>query len=58
MKAQLGDVDGEKQRLISAKDSIARELVYTKAELERYQRDNEDLSMQVCVWRKCLIPVF
>ena len=47
MKAQLADVGNERQKLVAQKDAVARELAYTKAELERHQRDNQDLSAQV-----------
>uniref|UniRef100_A0A914X8C9 Nucleoprotein TPR n=1 Tax=Plectus sambesii TaxID=2011161 RepID=A0A914X8C9_9BILA len=47
LKAQLADVGNERQKLLAEKDAVARELAYTKAELERHQRDNHDLSAQV-----------
>lgn len=45
-RSQLKEADEGRQKLISARDSALQELQYTKAELERYQRDNEDLSRQ------------
>ncbi|VDK43065.1 unnamed protein product [Anisakis simplex] len=47
LQNQLQTADDERQHLISAKDAATRELAYTKAELERYQRDNEDMARQI-----------
>uniref|UniRef100_A0A915B058 Nucleoprotein TPR n=1 Tax=Parascaris univalens TaxID=6257 RepID=A0A915B058_PARUN len=46
LRNQLQSADEERQRLVSARDAATRELAYTKAELERYQRDNEDMARQ------------
>uniref|UniRef100_A0A915Q1E2 Nucleoprotein TPR/MLP1 domain-containing protein n=1 Tax=Setaria digitata TaxID=48799 RepID=A0A915Q1E2_9BILA len=47
LQEQLQSADQERLRLENARDAAARELTYTRAELERYQRDVEDLSRQV-----------
>lgn len=47
LQEQLQSADEERQRLVSARDAASRELAYTKAELERTQRDNDDLAKQV-----------
>lgn len=55
LTTQLETADEDKQRLLSSRDAIARELAYTRAELERCQRDNEDLNRQVII---CINIVF
>ncbi|KHN79265.1 Nucleoprotein TPR [Toxocara canis] len=47
LQNQLQTADEERQRLVSARDAASRELAYTKAELERYQRDSEDMARQI-----------
>uniref|UniRef100_A0A0N5AU60 TMF_TATA_bd domain-containing protein n=1 Tax=Syphacia muris TaxID=451379 RepID=A0A0N5AU60_9BILA len=47
LRQQLQNADEDHAKLISARDSAARELAYTKAELERAQRDNDNLAKQV-----------
>ncbi|MCP9263943.1 Viral A-type inclusion protein repeat containing protein [Dirofilaria immitis] len=47
LQQQLQSVEQERLKLENARDAATRELTYTRAELERYQRDVEDLSRQV-----------
>uniref|UniRef100_A0A0N5AEW1 Girdin n=1 Tax=Syphacia muris TaxID=451379 RepID=A0A0N5AEW1_9BILA len=47
LREQLQSADEERQRLVAACDSSSKELAYTKAELEKAQRDNDDLVKQV-----------
>ncbi|EJW86401.1 viral A-type inclusion protein repeat containing protein, partial [Wuchereria bancrofti] len=47
LQEQLQSVEQERLKLENARDAATRELTYTRAELERYQRDVEDLSRQV-----------
>lgn len=48
LKHQLNLVDRDQNRILTEKDGYLRQLTYTRAELERFQRDNSDLSSQVC----------
>ncbi len=48
-KRQLADADKEIQQSLSVRDSLQRQLTYTRTELERYQRENGNLSTQVGV---------
>lgn len=47
LQEQLHSAEQERQKLENARCAATRELAYTRAELERYQRDTEDLSKQV-----------
>ncbi|EJD73977.1 viral A-type inclusion protein repeat containing protein [Loa loa] len=47
LQEQLQSAEQERLKLENARDAATRELTYTRAELERYQRDVEDLSRQV-----------
>ncbi|VDN84600.1 unnamed protein product [Brugia pahangi] len=47
LQEQLQSVEQERLKLENARDAATRELTYTRAELERYQRDVEDLNRQV-----------
>ncbi|KAK6104821.1 hypothetical protein QQG55_17780 [Brugia pahangi] len=47
LQEQLQSVEQERVKLENARDAATRELTYTRAELERYQRDVEDLNRQV-----------
>lgn len=47
LQKQLEVVGEEMQRIEGTRDAAVRELAYTRAELERYQRDNENLGRQV-----------
>ncbi|VDK40100.1 unnamed protein product, partial [Gongylonema pulchrum] len=47
LQKQLESEQEERSKLEKARDAALRELTYTRAELERYQRDTEDLSKQV-----------
>ncbi|VDK82623.1 unnamed protein product [Litomosoides sigmodontis] len=47
LQEQLQSAEQEHLKLENARDAATRELTYTRAELERYQRDVEDLSRQV-----------
>lgn len=47
LKRQLAEAAKEQQTMTNEKDTVTRQLTYTKAELERYQRDNADLAAQV-----------
>ncbi len=46
LRDQLSQAADEQQAIRGEKDTVARELIYTRAELERYQRDCADLSSQ------------
>lgn len=46
-KRQLADTAKEIQQLLSFRDSLQRQLSYTRAELERCQRENANMSSQV-----------
>jgi len=37
----------ERQKLMEARDALARELLFTNKELEKYQRDHHTLKLQV-----------
>ncbi|VDN03913.1 unnamed protein product [Thelazia callipaeda] len=47
LQKQLQSVEEERQKLENSRDATVRELTYTRAELERYQRDVEDLNKQI-----------
>ncbi|KAL3995620.1 hypothetical protein ACH3XW_26595 [Acanthocheilonema viteae] len=47
LQEQLQSAEQERLKLENARDAATRELTYTRAELERYQRDVEDLNRQV-----------
>ncbi|MFH4984259.1 hypothetical protein AB6A40_010968 [Gnathostoma spinigerum] len=47
LKDQLRAAEDERERLLSSRDEVGRELTYTKTELEHYQRENEDLARQL-----------
>ena len=44
-------LNNERQKLQSHADGLARELTFTKRELERYQRDHTVLNVQVKMWK-------
>ncbi|KAK6734969.1 hypothetical protein RB195_018271 [Necator americanus] len=47
LQEQLKEADEARRRLESAKDATTRELAFTRAELEKYQRDYAKVSKQV-----------
>ncbi|KAK5984970.1 hypothetical protein GCK32_006260 [Trichostrongylus colubriformis] len=47
LQEQLKEADEARRRLESARDSTTRELAFTRAELEKYQRDYANASKQV-----------
>lgn len=47
LQSQLELVKEDRQKAHAAKDSVRRELAFTRAELERYQREHNALSVQV-----------
>ncbi|XGW07593.1 hypothetical protein V3C99_010619 [Haemonchus contortus] len=47
LQEQLKEADEARRRLESARDSTSRELAFTRAELEKYQRDYANASKQV-----------
>lgn len=47
LQQQLNQAASEQSRLSQHADATLRELKYTKAELERFQRDNADISAQL-----------
>ncbi|WKX94552.1 hypothetical protein Q1695_011662 [Nippostrongylus brasiliensis] len=47
LQEQLKEADELRRRLESARDATARELAFTRAELEKYQRDYDAASKQV-----------
>lgn len=55
LQEQLQSAEQERLKLENARDAATRELTYTRAELERYQRDVEDLSRQVILNLFCNI---
>uniref|UniRef100_A0A915K217 Uncharacterized protein n=1 Tax=Romanomermis culicivorax TaxID=13658 RepID=A0A915K217_ROMCU len=57
VKMQLTAQQDDYQRLLNEKDANLRQLTFAKAELERFQRDNADLTSQVRELLQCIEKV-
>lgn len=49
LRAHIDLLSLERQKLINLRDSAERELAFTKAELVKFQRDHQQMAVQV--WR-------
>lgn len=54
LQLQNNLLSDDRQKLQIARDSISRELLFTRAELERYQHEHQALTLQVC-FSMCLM---